>query len=87
MIEQSRLESFIEVCLGTAIGFAVSYLVGPVMYWYLDVPYSNTGNFVITSGFTVLSIIRGYAVRRWFANGLHRAAMRITSAIVKKDPA
>lgn len=84
MIEQSRLESLIEVCMGTAIGFAVSYSVGPVMYWYLNVPYNNTGNFVITSGFTVLSIIRGYAVRRWFANGLHRAAMRIAATLLKK---
>lgn len=81
-MNQSRLESLIEVLLGTAIGFVISYSAGPLVYMYLDKPYSYTGNLVITLGFTILSIARGYIVRRWFNAGLSRIASRITLQII-----
>lgn len=80
-MKQTKLESLVEVCLNTAIGFAISYSAGPLMYMYLDVPYSHTGNLVITSGFTVLSIARGYIIRRWFNAGLSKTARKITVAL------
>jgi len=80
-MQQTRLESLIEVCLGTAIGFTISYSAGPLMYAYLDIPYSHTSNFVITCGFTVLSIARGYLVRRFFNNGLHALAKKIANRL------
>ena len=81
-MNQTRLESFIEVCLGTAIGFLISYSAGPLMYAYLDVPYSHTGNLVITGGFTILSIIRGYIIRRWFNRDLTKAARKLTALLI-----
>ena len=71
-MNQTRLESLVEVCIGTSIGFTISYSVGPLMYMYLSIPYSYTGNLVITTGFTVLSIVRSYIVRRWCQTYLRR---------------
>jgi len=63
---QSRRESFIEALVGTAIGFCVA-LVGQVFimqyYGYATTLVHDLG---ITLFFTGLSIIRSYAVRRFF---------------------
>ena len=82
-MNQTRLESLVEVLLNTAVGFTVSYSVGPLMYIYLDIPYSGTSNFVITTAFTVISIIRSYVIRRWFNAGLHNLAKTISRNLIQ----
>jgi hypothetical protein len=68
---QRPKQSLIETLSGTAIGFAVSllgweFVVKPV--WHIETSFVENLN--ITLFFTVLSIARGYAVRRIF-NHLH----------------
>jgi hypothetical protein len=82
-VSQTRLESFIEVCLNTFIGFCVSYSAGPLMYLYLNIPYSSHSNLVITGGFTVLSIARSYVVRRWCHRWLHQVTHSIATGFLK----
>lgn len=69
-MHQSKKHSLLEVCLGTAIGFIIAYtanlIIFPVFGWSLG--YGE--NFLLTCFFTVISIVRGYAVRRLF-NWLH----------------
>lgn len=76
-MNQTRFESLIETSLNTASGFVVAFLV----WQFIAAPlmgYTVTlhDNFVITSIFTVASVLRGYVWRRFFNAGLHRAVHR-----------
>jgi len=71
-MQQSKLESLLEACASTAVGFVVSFglwqVVGPMMGYAV-----TTGdNLIITSIFTVASIARSFVMRRFFNAGLHR---------------
>ena len=68
---QKRRHSFLEACISTAIGFAVAYLINIfVMKAFFGVIITPTQNVMVTSIFTVASIVRGYGVRRMF-NWIH----------------
>lgn len=69
-IQQTRRQSLIETLAGVAIGFAVSVLASLVIYPLFGHAFSLSQNVGITVVFTVLSIVRGYGVRRFF-NWLH----------------
>ena len=83
MTDQSRLISLIEVCLNVALGFVVSFSVWPLVAWVMGYPYSVGHNLAVTGFFTVLSIIRGYVVRRFFATGMHRMAARVAERVLR----
>jgi ABC-type antimicrobial peptide transport system permease subunit len=78
---QTRLESLLETVLNVAIGFVLSYVLGVFLYPALGHPISHSTNFVITLAFTVLSIARSYAVRRWAQRHMRKAARRIVLSI------
>jgi uncharacterized protein YacL len=63
---QKRKHSLIESITNTAIGFIISLLVQLVIYPILNIPVSIGQNIIITIVFTVVSILRGYFVRRIF---------------------
>lgn len=77
MNDQSKLESFVETCINTAIGFIVALisqlLVFPMVG--IDVPFST--NIEVGAWFTVISVARGYVIRRWFNSRLKRMAHSI----------
>lgn len=72
-MNQTRLGSLIEACINTAIGFIVSIALSLVVYPMFGHTFTLAQNFWITVIFTVASIARSYAVRRW-SNGRIRAA-------------
>ncbi|WP_338924323.1 hypothetical protein V0M98_32440 (plasmid) [Pseudomonas silesiensis] len=81
MSGQSKLESLIETCINTAIGFVVALLSQLVIFplvGIVDVPFST--NLEIGAWFTVISVARGYAVRRWFNARLKNLARRLAGA-------
>lgn len=65
-MKQTKLMSWVETCLNTGIGFAIAIatqiLVFPLFGY--DPPLST--NFKIALIFTVVSIVRGYVLRRLF---------------------
>lgn len=63
---QTRKESLIETVINTAFGFLVSALAWPIVAALAGYPYSLSHNMAITGFFTVLSVARGYVVRRFF---------------------
>jgi predicted Na+-dependent transporter len=65
-MSQSKLESSMETCVSTTIGFLVSYVAWPLAGWWFDVPVSTAQQFNIVAFFTVISLIRGYVIRRFF---------------------
>lgn len=66
--------------MNTAIGFLVSILASILVYPLFGATFTLAQNFWITVIFTALSIIRGYAVRRWFNSRIHAAAERLAAA-------
>jgi len=68
MTEQTKLISFIEACTNTAVGFGVALTT-----WYLillsglfHIQTTHSENFTITFIFTLISVVRGYILRRTF---------------------
>lgn len=65
-VKQTRKASLVETLLNTALGFGIAmttqFLVFPL--FGIDIPISH--NFLIGAIFTVVSIGRGFALRRFF---------------------
>ena len=82
-MEQTRIISLIEVVMGTALGFCVSFIAWPFVAHLYGIAYSVQSNLGITAIFTILSIARGYVVRRFFARGMHGAAVKLGQRVTQ----
>ena len=80
-MNQTKLESVVEVVLSTALGFVVSALAWPFVAIWQGLPYDLATNFSITAFFTALSLTRGYLVRRVFNHGFHQVVVGITERV------
>lgn len=65
-MKQSKRHSAIESITQTAIGLITSILIQVVLYPLLGIPVSFKQNVIITIVFFVVSVVRGYIVRRIF---------------------
>ena len=63
---QTRLMSMVETITNVAIGLVVSFLSQVVVFKYYDIHISLAQNLELTLYFTVVSVIRGFALRRFF---------------------
>lgn len=63
--------------MNTAIGFVLSVITSLIVFPLYGLPLSFNTNLHITFWFTLVSIARGYVVRRWFNARLHRLAQRL----------
>ena len=63
---QNKKQSLIESIAQTIIGLGTSIIIQVVLYPILGIPVSFTQNLIITAVFFVMSIVRGYIVRRIF---------------------
>ena len=63
---QTRKQSAVETLAGVAIGFVVSLVASVLVFPLFGHAFTLGQNVGITIIFTVLSIARGYAVRRLF---------------------
>jgi len=84
-MKQTRLESLIEANANTFIGFFVSLVfwsVAIVPIYHFKI--SMFQNIQITLLFTIISIIRGYTVRRFFNAGLHKFAHNLALKLIKR---
>lgn len=80
MMGQSKFSSLIEACINTAIGFLTTLVLAPIVYPIFGHAFTLAQNLGITAIFTVVSILRGYAVRRWFNARIKRLAALIAAA-------
>jgi len=73
-MQQSKLESLIEVNTNIATGFIVSYIFWTffLVDWIEQGYVTIHDNFIITMMFTVIAVIRGYLWRRFFNAGFHK---------------
>ncbi|PIB28897.1 hypothetical protein BFP77_08245 [Maribacter sp. 4U21] len=63
---QSKRQSFFESLSNTAIGFIVSFASTFLIFPLVGFESSGGKNLLITLYFTVVSILRGYVLRRYF---------------------
>jgi hypothetical protein len=78
-MSQSKLESFIETCLNTAIGYGISLASQLVVFPMVGIHVPLTTNLKIGFWFTLISIARGYVIRRWFNARLKSTAHRLAN--------
>ena len=74
-MQQTRLGSLIEACINTLIGFCVAYFAWPIAAFIWSIPYTHSQHFGVVLFFTVISVARGYVVRRWFNHSIHSASI------------
>lgn len=79
-MNQTRLGSLIEACINTAIGFVGSMALSLIVYPMFGASFTFTQIGWITAIFTAWSVVRGYAIRRWFNARIHAAAQRMAAA-------
>lgn len=63
---QTKKQSFIEAVSNTAVGFLISYASTFLIFPLVGIKTSPGTNLVIVIYFTVISILRGYVIRRFF---------------------
>ena len=66
MKQQTKKKSLIESTVQTLIGLWTSILVQITIYPLMGIPVTFEQNLIITAVFFVVSIVRGYLVRRLF---------------------
>ena len=69
-MSQTRMQSAVETVASTAIGFGIAYVASYTVLPLFGHHVTHGQNFWITCIFTVISLVRGWLVRRLF-NRLH----------------
>lgn len=74
MITQSRLGSLVEAGLNTLIGFAINYTANLLIFPLFGFHISLSANLLMGLIYTIISVIRGYLLRRYFNSKLTETA-------------
>lgn len=82
-MKQSKLMSWVETCLNTGIGFAIAITAQILIFPLFGFNPPLSTNFIIAVIFTVISIVRGYVLRRLFeALHIRRPLSAFINAVV-----
>jgi hypothetical protein len=63
---QTRIQSLVETVANYVVGFALAWMMNKYVLRFLGFPVSNGQATYLTFLFTAVSVIRSYAVRRFF---------------------
>jgi membrane protein implicated in regulation of membrane protease activity len=77
-MQQSRLGSFIEAWANVLIGFGINFVANLIilpMFGFTSLTLA--ANLWLGLIYTAISVVRSYAVRRWFNARLRQAAERL----------
>lgn len=80
-MSQTRLGSFIEAWINVFIGFWINYIANLCIFPLFGMQISLSDNLLLGAIYTVISVARSYAVRRWFNAKIERAAERLASKL------
>jgi hypothetical protein len=76
-MSQTRLGSFIEAVMNILIGYGIAVASQIIIFPWFGIHIPLHANFQIGAWFTLVSLIRSYAIRRWFNARLHRFAQTL----------
>ena len=82
-MHQSRLDSFIEACINTGIGFIVAFMANLILMPLLGIPVSLSQNLMLTAAFTFVSVARSYFIRRVADKWLTPARLWLSAKFTK----
>lgn len=68
---QTRTQSFIESIVNVLIGYMVAVASQIIIFPFFDIHIPFYENLLMGLYFTIISIARSYAVRRWFNAGFN----------------
>ena len=71
-MKQTKFQSLLETCISTAVGFSIALATQLALNELYGVAMSHDVSVAYTVWFTVVSVLRGYAVRRAFNWWHHR---------------
>lgn len=81
-MNQTKLESLAEVIINVIIGWVIGLLTQLVVFPIFGIHVSFSDQFWISVVFTFVSIVRSYAIRRWFNAGIHKLAVQFIRKFV-----
>lgn len=79
-VGQSPRSAIIEAWMNIAIGFSVNFFANMLILPLVEAHITASQNFWMGWIYTSISILRQYAIRRWFNARLHAVAMKLSGA-------
>ena len=86
MTKQSRIMSLVESCTNVAVGYGVAVAASMIVLPVFGVHLSLSDNLIIGGIFTVISIVRSFALRRAFEAIRVRKAHQLRQLWPDPDP-
>ena len=74
---QTRLGSFVESCINVMIGFWINFVANLVILPMIGFHITVSQNLFIGLLYTLVSVARSYAIRRWFNRYIVKASEAI----------
>lgn len=82
---QTRLGSLIEAIINVLIGFSINFGANMLIFPLFGFHITPGANFALGLIYTVISVVRSYAVRRWFNARLQRLATAVATSIEARE--
>jgi len=76
-MRQTRICSLVEACINVLIGFTINFFANILILPLIGFNITAGQNIFIGVLYTIVSVARSYAIRRWFNARLHAAAQAI----------
>jgi hypothetical protein len=67
-MNQSKIESSVEAVTNTLLGLVITICFLPIVNYICNIEMSGSQMTVSTTLFTIISVARGYIIRRFFNN-------------------
>ena len=74
---QTRRSSLIEAWANIGIGFGINYVINMLVFPLVGASLTLGQNFWVGCIFTGVSVLRSYAIRRYFNHLIHTTAVRL----------
>lgn len=78
-MRQTRLGSFIEAWINVLIGFGINFIANLLILPMFGFHITLMDNLYIGILYTTISVVRSYAIRRWFNDYIHRTAVKLAT--------
>lgn len=72
---QSRRQSIIEAWVNIFIGFTINFIANFALLPLVGAKMTVANNIMLGCVFTAVSVLRQYAIRRWFNDKIHAVAV------------
>lgn len=78
-MRQTRMSSFIEAWINVLIGFGINFVANLLILPMFGFNITLMDNLYIGILYTIISVARSYAIRRWFNEHIHRTAVKLST--------